>query len=659
MFSILAATGMATAQTGNVGIGTTTPGTKLDVDGAITNRETAVAVAANAATVPANVSQVQLTGAATAAVAITVPAAPNAGQRLIVYNNTTGGFSATLGGFTVPNGQAMEFTYSNGAWQATNGGAIGGDFDWMKSGNAFPNSPGDTAQNIYHIGGNVGMGTNAPVGRLHVYNPTNGTEAGNDFLFDDESPISQIPGLALRRSNAGANLGADDMIGSIVFNPKINGSFGYTGSGIRSLYRGDGTNMLNNLVFNINSNQEAMRITETGNVGIGTNAPTTIFEAKGAAPQANVMLSTVPTASQFLGLWGMGGTNGTTDYQSAGINAYATENWTSTASGSQLDFVTTPNGSASRTLRMQINHDGNVGIFQNGNAGVNPLTLLHLRLQSSGGGGVFSANTANMALRLENLNNGQSVIQHFLTRNTAGTTKEYIMGINPDYSVNGLSGVFLMSRNGSNDFVVDLTSGNVAIAGLPDTAVNTKLTIGGSVKIVDGTQGANKVLTSDANGLASWKAGPMGLFVKSAGTQVWLGAATITDWVATTNDFGSAWNGSVYTVPAGMQGWYTIHTAYQTNVAGGGSLRTPFEHIQIMVNGTAIIIGTASIQVDGGTVNGAAPGTGSAVASMSYYLNAGDQVSITASHLSYNIPANTSTSIAADPVRTYLSILKQ
>ncbi|WP_137906143.1 hypothetical protein [Chryseobacterium sp. 2VB] len=113
------------AQAGNVGINTTTPGTTLDVNGAITNRETAVAVSGNAVTVPANVSQVQLTGAATATVTITAPAAPNAGQRLVIFNNTTGGFEATLNGVTIPNGKALEYVYSNSGWRSTDGGAVG------------------------------------------------------------------------------------------------------------------------------------------------------------------------------------------------------------------------------------------------------------------------------------------------------------------------------------------------------------------------------------------------------------------------------------------------------------------------------------------------------------------------------------------------------
>jgi hypothetical protein len=285
------------SQSGNVGIGTATPGTKLDVNGAITMRETLVPVSGNAATIPANASQIQLTGSATAAIIIAAPAAPNAGQRLAIFNNTSGGQGALLNGFPIYVGQTLEFAYSNGNWRATNGGAINGDFDWMKAGNNFPNGAGDTAQNIYHAGGHVGIGTNAPVGKLHIYNSPTGNEAGNDIIIDDESAAGQIPGMVLRRSNAGADLAANDLIGAIVFNPKTNGAFGYSGSGIRSLYRGNGTNMLNNLVFNINNNQEAMRIDENGNAGIGTVVPGSRLAVNGGAAIGSTYAGTAAPAN--------------------------------------------------------------------------------------------------------------------------------------------------------------------------------------------------------------------------------------------------------------------------------------------------------------------------------------------------------------------------
>jgi hypothetical protein len=53
--------------------------------------------------------------------------------------------------------------------------------------------------------------------------------------------------------------------------------------------------------------------------------------------------------------------------------------------------------------------------------------------------------------------------------------------------------------------ILQNNSGNVGIAD-PDPVA--KLSIGGNIKIADGTQGINKVLTSDANGLASWQALP-------------------------------------------------------------------------------------------------------------------------------------------------------
>ncbi|MGK6341162.1 hypothetical protein ACMGDK_02920 [Chryseobacterium sp. DT-3] len=110
---------------GNVGLGLTAPGTTLDVNGAITNRETILAVTGNAVSVPINVSQVQLTGTATATITIKAFAAPNPGQRLIVYNNTKGGFGAKLDGVTVPNGEALEFVFSNSYWRSIVGGSDG------------------------------------------------------------------------------------------------------------------------------------------------------------------------------------------------------------------------------------------------------------------------------------------------------------------------------------------------------------------------------------------------------------------------------------------------------------------------------------------------------------------------------------------------------
>ncbi|MEN9548617.1 MAG: hypothetical protein RIR12_1208 [Bacteroidota bacterium] len=104
--------------TAQVGIGTTTPGTTLDVNGGFTIRETDVAITANAATISANVSVVKLTGNATGTIVVTASAAPNAGQRLTIINATSGGYPAVLNGVNVPAGRAGEFVFSGSAWQS-------------------------------------------------------------------------------------------------------------------------------------------------------------------------------------------------------------------------------------------------------------------------------------------------------------------------------------------------------------------------------------------------------------------------------------------------------------------------------------------------------------------------------------------------------------
>lgn len=92
-------------------------------------------------------------------------------------------------------------------------------------------------------------------------------------------------------------------------------------------------------------------------------------------------------------------------------------------------------------------------------------------------------------------------------------------------------------NNSSNtEMVTVLNNGNV---GIGNAAPTTKLdinngTTAGAVKIVDGTQGDGKVLTSDANGLATWSATPAtSLYFLSANP--FNGATAPSDFTGTVN----------------------------------------------------------------------------------------------------------------------------
>ena len=243
---------MAITSAGNVGINTTTPGTALDVNGAITNRETVLAVAGNTVSVPTNVSQVQLTGAATAAVAITAPAAPNAGQRLIVYNNTTGGFGATLNGVTVPSGKALEFVFSNSAWRSTEGGLLG----------AAP-------VNIYNADGTLtgnrtvtqGASTLAFTGTQTNAFSVDGNTLSVDAANDRVGLGTTTPDTKLTISTPDNNFGLNHTNGTVNLKTYIGGGAAYVG-----------TTTSNNLNLTAN-NTVKMTITPAGNVGVGTSTP--------------------------------------------------------------------------------------------------------------------------------------------------------------------------------------------------------------------------------------------------------------------------------------------------------------------------------------------------------------------------------------------------
>ncbi|WP_449397807.1 hypothetical protein [Chryseobacterium wanjuense] len=122
----------------------------------------------------------------------------------------------------------------------------------------------------------IGVGTTSPSGIIDMVSDNIGSGAENDFYFNGYG-TSKVPGIFLGSANgtqsAPANLANGDQIGGFYFNPRVNGNFVYTnGSNILSSYRGNGTNSLTDLQF-VTSGAERIRITENGNVGIGTAVP--------------------------------------------------------------------------------------------------------------------------------------------------------------------------------------------------------------------------------------------------------------------------------------------------------------------------------------------------------------------------------------------------
>lgn len=92
---------------------------------------------------------------------------------------------------------------------------------------------------------------------------------------------------------------------------------------------------------------------------------------------------------------GYDGTNWTSGWNGgAGITAYATENWTTTARGAGFFFQTTPNGTTAWTPRLTVYHNGNIGIGTN-----SPGALLDCR-----GSAIFNEAGAAVDFRVESDN---------------------------------------------------------------------------------------------------------------------------------------------------------------------------------------------------------------------------------------------------------------
>ncbi|MEP7258183.1 MAG: tail fiber domain-containing protein [Flavitalea sp.] len=291
--------------TAQVGVGTTTPNSMLDVRGSLsTNFRTS----ATAITLIATDNTVVFTGTVTTT--FTLPTAVGIqGRTYWIKNgsttlptpilNVTSTSSQTIDGtattWVLDEPNEMVCFVSNGSnWFVLNQdvavaktSALGSA--WLQGGNRVTASKSIgtitdfdlpfITNNIERMrlmrgtsAGFLGLGTNNPSGRLHVV--TQGSETGDDYIFDDYG-AGTTQGLYLSKSRgtigSPSDLALNDQIGYLRFVPRYNGTLGSgPGSSMEAFYKGSGTNELTDLRF-FTSNTERMRINEFGNVAIGTS----------------------------------------------------------------------------------------------------------------------------------------------------------------------------------------------------------------------------------------------------------------------------------------------------------------------------------------------------------------------------------------------------
>jgi len=178
----------------------------------------------------------------------------------------------------------------------------------------------------------------------------------------------------------------------------------------------------------------------------------------------------------------------------------------------------------------------------------------------------------------------------------SGTAANIILGSN------------YLSGDGGDEGIFVTSTGNV---GIGTTAPGAKLEVGGQVKITGGTPGANKVLTSDSVGLASWT-NLSGIGVTSVtGTAYQITASPTTGAV-------------VLSIPSDFRAPGTVNAVSGLYTGSGAGTQ------RVDASGNLVNIGTiTSGLINGQTISSAANFTGTVTAATSvttsnYLVNAGN-----------------------------------
>lgn len=239
----------------------------------------------------------------------------------------------------------------------------------------------------------------------------------------------------------------------------------------------------------------------TGNVGIGTATPTVPLEVKGS-----LLVQDAGTSGSSISLTGNTGVLKIRDSNDTG---YAQGNISfEDGPGSTIGSIGTydlfnvagdPTAfglSAKNNFRVDTNGANRMIVTSAGNVGVGTTTPF-AKLEVAG-----QVATLGAGGHLIDTPNGTS--QSIQFRNRTGGWDAGFITVSKIAGSNNDGTMLLKTGNGGDQLFLGAT-GNVGInTTAPDTKLHLVGTSGTTLKIVDGNQAAGKVLTSDANGVASW-----------------------------------------------------------------------------------------------------------------------------------------------------------
>ncbi|CAN5714456.1 hypothetical protein BH10BDE1_BH10BDE1_03600 [soil metagenome] len=443
---------------GNVGIGTMTPGSLLDLNGAFTQRGLASAPAVSSAGQGVvyfdsalgkfRVSQnggayadLVSTGGG-AATSVTASAGTNAAPSISFSGDSDTGFfntsantiGITAGGteiFNMSSAGIFSTTTGGGSVTTANGTASAPTFSftgdtgtgWFRAAaSTLAASTGGTERIRIDSSGNVGIGTTSTSAKLAVNGDVtvSGKLTTTDTITLNSTYPSSIANTTVTDFNASRNYLALHNDVRTVGTLAVGSSSWANDAGTATLYVngkvGIGTT---NPAQKLDVRSDAVNAIISGGAGTGNYGAFVAGSSRGTLA--------APTASQSgdtLGVYGaLGyGATGFPALSKSQMYMTAAENWTDSAQGTNLFFSTTPIGSTTMTDRLSILANGNVGI---GNS--NPDAALSISRTGTTSATIYQrSQTGGSGITLESIG-GTSEI----TTQVAGATWTKV----PDYQV--------------------------------------------------------------------------------------------------------------------------------------------------------------------------------------------------------------------------------